>query len=341
VVRRLGTSVWEAVQPELGRSVALRRLAPGTPFRPAAWPDHPGVVDLFAVVEDPSGTYVATRFVPGARTLAELSGARAARRRRWLDEVASTLQGTVHGDLTASDILIDPAGRVLVTGFGRGAPDATADRDRAVIARLRPSPTPTSRVLLAGAVAIPAAVAAAVLFTGGDAPAQRPAPPVTGGAVAFGSGLEPGPFGSVDCEDRRAGGDSVACTILQGSLRARPLVAPVQGRARAWAVRGVRGRVRLQVLRPVGDRLTSHATGPVVTIPDTGVHVVGADLDVPVGGRFGLEVAPGSEVGIRNGVAGARTLRFYGPLRGDLRTPDDERGAGQELLLRVDVVPTG
>ena len=71
--------------------MALRRLEPQTAFNAAGWPDRPGVVGLYAVVEAPEGTYVATRFLPGARTLAELRR----RRRRWLEEVATALDGTV------------------------------------------------------------------------------------------------------------------------------------------------------------------------------------------------------------------------------------------------------
>ncbi|MEZ5080027.1 MAG: hypothetical protein R2878_05065 [Thermoleophilia bacterium] len=340
IVRRLGDSVWEAVQPELGRRVALRRLEPDAPFRPAAWPDRPGVVDLFAVVDDASGTYIATRFVPGARTFAELSGTRAARQRGWLDQVSAILADTVHGDLTAHDILIDPSGRPHVTGFGRGPGEATADDDRAAIARLRPEPTSPARTVALGAGGV-AAVLAAVVLLGGPGGESGAAPAVAAGATAYGSALGAGPVTSVDCEDRPAGGDSVACTILQGALPGRTVAAAAPGRVRAWVVQGVRGRVRLQVLRPVDGRLTAYANAALITIPDRGVHVVAADLEVPAGARFGLEVAPGSEIGIRNGVDGAQTLRFYGPLRGDRRSPAADRGAGQELLLRVDVVPGG
>ena len=44
IERQLGTHVWQAVQPELGRRVALRRLEPGTEFDAARWPDRPGIV---------------------------------------------------------------------------------------------------------------------------------------------------------------------------------------------------------------------------------------------------------------------------------------------------------
>jgi hypothetical protein len=337
--RRLGESVWEAFQPELARRVALRRLEPGTRFDAAAWPERPGVVELFAVVEEPSGTYVATRFVPGARTLAELRSAPAGRRRRWLDEVASTLDGIVHGRLTEHDILIGGDGQVLVTGFGSAPAGATADDDRAVLERLRPEGRSRAWLLVPSAAALAVAVVAVVLVTAGDEEATAP-PPVTAGATAFGSALAAGVLASVDCEGGVPDGGSLPCTVLQADLPGRPLVARSDGIVRSWAVRGASGRLALQVLRPVGDRFTTYNHGPMVTIERAEeTHVVRANMSVPKGARFGLEVAPGAAVGLRHGVPGARTWRFFSPLRGDQRRPDTAGGEGEELLLRVDVVP--
>lgn len=286
--------------------------------------------------------------MPGARALAELSGVRASRRRRWLDQVAATLEGTVHGDLTAHDILIDPSGGVLVTGFGRGAPDATAADDRRAIAALRPPP-PRARTASAvagtigGAAIVAVGIGIGLGVASGDrgADARPPAPAVPAGAEAYGSPLAPGVVDSVDCEDRRPAGDSLACTILQGRLAGRRLTTTGPVRVRSWVVEGARGRMRLQVLRRDGERFRTYVSGHPVTIPATGVQVVAEDLVVPAGVWFALELAPGSAIGLRNGVDDALALRFYGPLRGDLRTPDAGRGAGQELLLRVDAVPVG
>lgn len=340
VVRPLGGSTWEAVQPELDRRVALRRLPEGAPFRPSAWPDRPGVVALYAVVEDGSGTYAVTALVPGARTLAELSGARPRRRHRWLDRVAAVLDGAVHGDLTASDILVDPSGRVMVTGFGRGAPDASARDDVAAIDRLRPGRRSVARPLLVavGAAGVLVAGVVALAVRGDDHPGV---PPVTAGATAVGSGLAAGPVTSVDCEGRPPAGDSVACSIMQGTLGGRSPVSTVPGTVRAWAVRGVRGRVRLQVVVPDGRGFRAYVSGPFVDVTGDGVHAVSADLSVPAGSRFALELAPGAAVGLRDGVRGARTLRFFGALRFESRVPDRSRGGGEELLLRVDVAPRG
>ncbi len=193
--------------------------------------------------------------------------------------------------------------------------------------------------LLAG-LAVLAIAAGVVLASGGDEEPAASAPPVAVGAAAFGSALAPGAILRVDCEGAEPSGSSLPCTVMQGDLPGRPLVAERGGIVRAWAVQGVSGRVRLQVLQPVGDRFTTVDHSDMVTVADAAeARVVAADLSVPAGARFGLEVSPGATVGIRAGVAGARTLRFFSPLRGDRRRPDPSGGDGQELMLRVDVSP--
>lgn len=340
--RRLGDGVWEAVQLRLDRRVVLRRLPPGTPFDPAAWPERPGVVPLFAVVEEPSGIYVATRLLPGARTLAEVRSAPAARRRRWLDEAAAALDGAVHGRLTDRDILVDADGRAWVTGFGRAPEGATADDDRAALARLRPPARGRAWAVAAAAAALAAAVAAGVVLLRDGGRETAPAPPVPAGALAVGSALAPGDVAGVNCEGGAPGGASPACTIMQAALPGRPLVAPSDGIVRGWAVRGVRGRVALQVLVPAGGGFDAYSRSAMVTIDDpAAAPLIPADLSVPSGARFALEVSPGATIGIRRGLRGARTARFLGPLRIEPRAPRRAGGAGEELLLRVDVVPRG
>ncbi len=340
--RRLGDGVWEAVQLRLDRRVVLRRLPPGAPFDPAAWPERPGVVPLFAVVEEPSGIYVATRLLPGARTLAEVRSAPAARRRRWLDEAAAALDGAVHGRLTDRDILVDADGHAWVTGFGRAPEGATADDDRAALARLRPPARGRAWAVAAAAAALAAAVAAGVVLLRDGGREAAPAPPVPAGALAVGSALAPGDVAGVNCEGGAPGGASPACTIMQAALPGRPLVAPSDGIVRGWAVRGVRGRVALQVLVPAGGGFDAYSRSAMVTIADpAAAPLIPADLSVPRGARFALEVSPGATIGIRRGLRGARTARFLGPLRIEPRAPRRAGGAGEELLLRVDVVPRG
>jgi hypothetical protein len=331
IERRLGETIWEAVQPELGRRVALRRLEPGTPFNAAAWPDRPGVVGLFAVVEAPEGTYVATRFLPGARTLAEQRRPR----RRWLDAAATTLAGIVHGNLSAHDILVDADGRVWVTGFGQAPAAASEAGDAAVLERLRPVER-RGRWFVPAAVTAAAGIAAAVVLAGGGEPRI---PAVPQGATAIGSALKGGDIATVDCDGRPPSGSSRSCTILQTDLRGHPLVAGEHSLVRGWAVRGASGRLTLQVVRPSRDGYVAYNNTRTVTVtdPDRPAYF-SARRSVPRGARFAIEVDPGGAVGIRRRVSGARVARFFGPVRTPARQPTSAR-ADEELMLRVDIVP--
>lgn len=337
--RRLGEDVWEAVQLDLDRTVALRRLAPGTSVNAGAWPDRPGVVPLYAVAVEPSGTYVATRLLPGARTLAESHGASAARRRRWIDQAAAALDGAVHGRLTDHDILIDANGRAWLTGFGRAPAGADAAADAEALARLRPQPRSRAWTLgapLAGLAVV--AIAASLVIAGRDG--EESAPPLTAGATPVGSALAPGGIESIDCEGAPPDGASPSCTIMQAALAGlSPSAAP--GLVRGWAVRGVRGSVALQVLVPDGDHFVAYNRSAMVTIDDDGPRVIPASMSFPAGARFALEVGPNTAVGLRRGVPGAGTARFIGPLRSQARPARTAGGDGEELLLRVNVVPRG
>lgn len=342
--RRLGERTWEARETELGRQVALRRLEPGGPFDATQWPERPGVVRLFAVVEGPAGTYIATTFVPGARTFAEVRRVGAARRGRWLDEVAATLAGTAHGCLTADDILIGADGHAFVTGFGRAPAGATAADDQAALERLRPAPRPAWQLPAAGAagaVAV-AGILVAALGEGGDKPSTKPAPapPVTQGASPVGSGLAAGHVATLDCEGHPPSGNSQPCTIMQAALPGGQLVVSQRGLVRAFAVRGASGRLRLQVLQRKDGGYTAYNRSRTVTIddPDTAA-LIKVDMSVPKGARFGLEVEPGGAVGIRRDVDGAEIRHFFGPVRTSPQPPDPGHGRGEELLLRVDMQP--
>ncbi len=274
------------------------------------------MVRLYAVTETDEGTYVATQFVPGARTLAESGRTRPGRRRRWVDEAATILRDAEHGRLTASDILIGGDGRVWLTGFGR----PPEEDDATALERIRTAQQ--SRPLLAvaaatGVLAV-AGAAAALTLSGDGEPAQPvPAPPVTEGATAIGSSLAPGSAETVDCDGRVPSGSSITCTVMQTELDGRPLVAPFAGIVRAWAVRGAKGRLALQILKPKDDGFTRYNGTRVVTVNDPDApRVFRADRLVPKGARFGIEIAPGGGVGIRSAGPGASTSRFFGLLRG-------------------------
>jgi hypothetical protein len=332
LLRRLGRDCWEAVQPELGRRVALRRLPAGTAVDAAAWPERRGVVALYAVAHAGDGTYVATQFVPGARTLAQCRRSRAARRRRWLDEVAAALEGTVHGRLTERDILIGFDGRALVTGFGLAPPGATHADDLAALERMR-EPRRGRAPALAAAGAAAALTGAAVLLIG-DGPA--PAPPVPDGATAVGSALAAGDVATAGCGGEAPTRNAPPCTILLTDVRGEPARAPFDGIVRGWAVRGASGRIRLQIVRETPDGYTRYnATPPVVVDDPSAARYVRADASVPEGARFGLELSPGAGAGVRRGVDGAATHHVFGLLRAAPERGDPARG--EELMLRVDI----
>lgn len=248
---RLGDRTWRAVQDDLECPVCLRRLRDGDRCDASAWPDRRGVVDLYAVFGWDGATHVATRLIPGARTLDEVGGGR--QRRRALESARRTLSGC---DLTARDILVSPDGEVHVAGFGRVADPRPADDTRALDrlegARPRAAWAPWA-VGGAGLVALVASAACGAWWAHrDDPPAAATGAPVAAGARAVGSALGPEGVESVDCEGRPASGSSPACTVVLGRAGGREVVAEAPGTVRSWAVRGVRGRVRLQVLAPAG-----------------------------------------------------------------------------------------
>ncbi len=306
-------------------------------FDAARWPEGLGIVRLYAVTETDDGTYLACQFVPGARTLAECKRVRAGRRRRWVDEAAAVLGDRVHGRLTEHAILIGGGGEVWLTGFGHPPQEA----DPSALARIRVTQRgrPPLRVAAAATVLAAAGAVAALTLTAGSVPTPVPVPPVARGAMALGSTLAPGASRTVDCENEPPSGSSITCTVMQHRLDGRPLVTPFEGVVKAWAVRGARGRIALQILVPREGGFSRYNGTRVVTVGElAGTRVFRADRLVPKGARFGLEIEPGGAVGIRTGVEGAATARFFGLLRRPPEPPDLRGGENEELLLRVDVV---
>jgi hypothetical protein len=339
--------VYEATQLSLDRRVALKVMrdrALAERVRRLSWPDHPGAVSLFGVGDSEHGPWLAMRLVSG--------GTLEARRAR-LDEVAAALvqahaAGTVHGRVTARNVLVDEAGRAQLSDFGLSDAGATATEDRAALAALvrerSPHRVPSRGVLVAAGCAALAGTALAVVLAlprDGSAEAESKRPPVPPGARAIGSTLAPGGVESVDCDGRSPSGTSLACTISQRELGGRPVVVPADGTVTSWAVRGARGPLALQILRGRNGRLVQVGKSREVTVPGPEPYVARSDLAVAEGDRIALDVAPTAAVGFRRVGRGALTDRWFGPLFEPARPPERPAGTGLdgELLLRVDIAP--
>ena len=365
--------VFEATQLSLDRRVALKLIqkGPGIAQRIGRlrWPEHRHVVSLYAAGPCRSGHFVAMQLVRGS-SLTERQLDRV-RTLQVLSDVAEAIDdahraGVVHGSVGARSVLVDGDGRGYLSDFGLGFKDATPASDRADFAALvrertgrQPDASQSSaaaivrsaastlprgaqprwrRGVILAAAALAAAAAGLVV---GSAGGPAPAPPVLSGATALGSALAAGGIESVDCSGRPPSGASQPCTVVQTQLGGLPMTPGSSGVIRRWAVSGARGELALQVLRRRGDDFYLVARTQYLLVPDTGAHLLAANLPVRAGDLVGLAVAPGAAVGVRDGVRGAATARRFGPP--DVYAQRFERGAGigsdQELLLRVEYVP--
>jgi hypothetical protein len=383
-------TVFEATQLNLDRRVALK-LLPSDPrladrLRRLPWPEHPGVVDLYATGTCEHGEYVATQLVPGS-TLAALAQREELGPDGVLDalrQVAAALdaahsEGIAHGAVHGDNVLVDGRGRVFLCDFGLGAarPSPTGDlvaftalvreslgvpvvrsgelRSAAAIVDaaaaelprgvLREGAPPRRWWPRAAAAAVALGALAALLVASiGPAGESDDAPALPAGTRALGSSLGAQGVSSVDCLGRAPSGASDACTLVQTRLPGRRLVAPRDGVIRSWTVRGARGDLALQVLRPHGDRFSWVASTTYERVPDERVHVLPANLPLRAGDLVGVDVAPGAAVGVRRGRRGAATSRWIGPLPLQgvaARKVALGKGSGfdHEILMRVEYAP--
>jgi serine/threonine protein kinase len=130
-------SVWRARDDETGEIVAIKRLHPHVAADPAAWArlereaavlqalDHPGIVGLRDLVEDPEAPALVLDFVPG-RTLDERiaegrlpAGEAVAIAVAVADALATAHEaGIVHRDIKPANILLDEADAPHLLDFG-------------------------------------------------------------------------------------------------------------------------------------------------------------------------------------------------------------------------------
>jgi hypothetical protein len=285
----------------------------------------------------------------------------------WLTDAGAALEathtgGSAHGAVSARNVFVDRDGRGLLSDFGLGQEAASVADDVAAFealveecgGRIPPRPLPSSTAEIAsaafprrrrlaaglalGVAFVGLAVTAAVLaLTRSSSP--QPAPTVLPGTIALGSALPASDLRSVDCTGRTPSGASEACTVVQIALPGRAVAPHRAGVIRRWVVRGAHGHLALEVIRPHGRKFVMVARTPYATVGDE-LAVLPADLPVRPGDLVGLEMTPGSAIGVRD-TREATTTRWFGPLVYGVRPGDRGPGTGfdREVLLRVEFAP--
>jgi hypothetical protein len=128
--------------------------------------------------------------------------------------------------------------------------------------------------------------------------------------------------------------------------RGRSLAFPADGVIRRWAVRGARGGLKLQVVRPVrAGRYVVRANAQPEQVSGPGVRAFAADLRVRRGDLAAIAIEPGAGIGVLPGAARSAAVgRFVGALSYQPpRIPVEPRGTGLDgtVELRVEYVPGG
>ncbi|HEX5910466.1 MAG TPA: serine/threonine-protein kinase [Thermoleophilaceae bacterium] len=203
--------------------------------------------------------------------------------------------------------------------------------------------TPSRRRWIAAIVATGIGAAAlgagaAALSDDGRHRPEVPVPPPAKGAQVIGSELG-APDRSLDCRGDEPRGRSVACSIVQARNAGAKLIVPADGTIVGWSVRGARGEMALDVIRPSGEDTIRVNRSPFETAGNAGPHRFRTDMAVERGDLVGLQLGPGARIGVRD-ADGATTRRWFGVVGGFYGSADRGPGTGfdHEVLVRAEFV---
>jgi len=188
---------------------------------------------------------------------------------------------------------------------------------------------PWTRVAIGLAVVLVAAalgaVAAIALDSDDEAPpVEAPLAAVPTGALALGSDLAI-PERTVDCRGNAPTPRSPACSIVQTDLAGATVLVPEDGVITGWSVRGARGEMALDAIRPRGRETTRIGRSQWESVGNAAPHHFETRLPVEAGDQIGIELAPGAGIGITESDR-ATTQRWLDPFGGSYGAPDFAEG---------------
>ena len=150
--------VYRAVQPQIGREVAIKAVHPELANHPdfvrrfereaqiVARLEHPHVVPLYDYWREPDAAYLVMRFLRGGsvETLLETGPLDPSRAVSIVNQIASALaaahrQGVVHRDVKPGNVLLDEHGNAYLTDFGVALDAGSSERSTGAMVRGTPA----------------------------------------------------------------------------------------------------------------------------------------------------------------------------------------------------------